>query len=120
MLWLIPLTVMPVMFGAGIGLILGILNVFTRDIGQVTPIILQLLFWMTPIIYPMDIVPQVFRQWLDFSPLYMMTHGYQQVLVYGMNPDWEKTVTVIVSGISLAFLSLFMFRKSNSEMVDHL
>ena len=44
-LWLIPLTVLVVLLAMGIGLILGVLNVFVRDVGQVTPIILQMLFW---------------------------------------------------------------------------
>ena len=56
MLWLIPLTLVVIVFSSGIGLILGVMNVFLRDIGQVTPIILQMLFWFTPIVYPVTII----------------------------------------------------------------
>ena len=50
MLWVIPLTFSVVLLAMGIGLILGILNVFLRDIGQVVPIMLQIWFWFTPIV----------------------------------------------------------------------
>ena len=44
--------------GLGVGLLLGVFNVFVRDVGQVVPIVLQLGFWFTPIVYTPDIVPK--------------------------------------------------------------
>ena len=52
------LLVLTIALATGIGLILGVLNTFIRDIGQVTPIWLQVLFWFTPIVYPASIVPE--------------------------------------------------------------
>jgi lipopolysaccharide transport system permease protein len=54
LLALIPLLLVQVIFAAGLGMILGILNVFFRDVGQMFGICLQFWFWLTPIVYPVD------------------------------------------------------------------
>ena len=120
MLWLIPLTLIVVMIALGIGLILGVMNVFLRDIGQVVPIILQMLFWFTPIVYPITIIPEAYRHWMNFNPIYPLTDAYQQVLVYGNNPEWEGVLIIAAIGLLLAGVSLFMFRRASAEMVDSL
>ena len=120
MLWLIPLTLTVVVLALGIGLILGVMNVFLRDIGQVVPIILQMLFWFTPIVYPITIIPETYRHWLNFNPMYPLTSAYQQILVYGKSPQWEGVIIIAVVGLLLTGASLFMFRRASAEMVDAL
>jgi lipopolysaccharide transport system permease protein len=107
-------------FALGIGLILGVMNVFLRDIGQVIPIILQMLFWFTPIVYPVAIIPEVYRHWLNLNPMYPIIDAYQQILVYGNSPQWEGVLTILAVGIILSIVGLFMFRRSSAEMVDAL
>lgn len=70
MLWLLPLTITLVTFALGIGLTLGVLNVFLRDIGQIVPIILQVWFWFTPIVYPESIIPESYRHLMNLNPMY--------------------------------------------------
>jgi len=118
MLWLFPLTFLLVVFSVGIGLMLGILNVFIRDVGQVVPIVLQMGFWFTPIVYPLDIVPLRFREILDWNPLLPIVEAYQQVLVYGMSPSIEGLAKVSLVALFFMFCSLYLFRRASSEMVD--
>ena len=118
MLWLIPLTLVVVVFSLGVGLILGVMNVFLRDIGQVTPIILQMLFWFTPIVYPVTIIPEAYRHWLNLNPMYPIVDAYQQILVYGNSPQWGGVLIILAAGIILSIVGLFMFRRSSAEMVD--
>lgn len=120
MLWLIPLTLIVVGLALGIGLILGVMNVFLRDIGQVTPIILQMLFWFTPIVYPVSIIPEGYRHWLNLNPMYPLTDAYQQILVYGNSPNWKGVLFIAAIGLVLTGISLFMFRRASAEMVDSL
>jgi lipopolysaccharide transport system permease protein len=120
MLWLLPLTLIVVVLALGIGLILGVMNVFLRDIGQVVPIILQMLFWFTPIVYPVTIIPEAYRHWMNFNPIYPLTNAYQQILVYGINPEWEGVLIIAAIGLLLAGASLYMFRRASAEMVDSL
>lgn len=120
MLWLIPITLIVTMFALSLGLILGVFNVFLRDIGQVIPIILQMVFWFTPIVYPVSIIPETYRHWLILNPLYPLTNAYQQILVYGTPPELKGIVVIAAIGLLLAGISLFMFRRASAEMVDAL
>ena len=120
MLWLIPLTIIVIMLALGIGLLLGVMNVFLRDIGQLIPIIIQIWFWFTPIVYPASIIPEKYQHLLKLNPVYPLTSAYQQVLVYGVAPSFEGITTIAVSAMVLMLLSLFMFRRASPEMVDAL
>ena len=54
--WLPLLMLVTTMLATGIGLVLGILNVFVRDVGQVVPVVLQVLYWLTPIVYVVEML----------------------------------------------------------------
>lgn len=116
--WLIPLTLVLTGFAIGIGLLFGVVNVFLRDVGQLVPIVLQMWFWFTPIVYPETIIPQSYRHWLVFNPVYHFSSAYQDVLVYNRIPDVNSLLVITLLTISLLLLSLFIFRRANEEMAD--
>jgi lipopolysaccharide transport system permease protein len=118
MLWLLPLTLIVVALALGIGLTLGILNVFLRDIGQVVPIILQVWFWFTPIVYPESIIPENYRHLMNLNPMYAIVSAYHKVLVFNEVPQVLGIAIVSVVAVALLLLSLFVFSRANAEMVD--
>lgn len=118
MLWLIPLTITVVTLAMGIGLILGVMNVFLRDIGQALPIIMQVWFWFTPIVYPENIIPESYRHLLNLNPIYPLINAYHQVLVYNTTPELTGVAIIAVVSLALLLLALFLFRRANGEMVD--
>jgi lipopolysaccharide transport system permease protein len=119
-LWLPILIVLNVMLGAGLGLVLGVFNVFIRDVGQVVPIVLQFWFWLTPIVYIPTVLPERYKYWLFLNPLIPLVNAYQNILVFGTQPKWQPlTGTAIFSIVSL-ISALFLFRKAAPEMVDTL
>lgn len=120
MLWLLPLTLAVVALAAGMGLILGVLNVFIRDIGQVVPILLQAWFWFTPVVYPASIIPEQFKSVAEVNPMYSIVIAYHDVLVYGKEPDLQQIAITTCVALSLMLLGLFMFRRAAPEMVDAL
>ena len=118
MLWLIPLTLVVLMLALGLGLILGIMNVFVRDIGQGFPIILQVWFWFTPIVYPESIIPESYRGLLMLNPMYTITSAYHKILVYNQSPDLAPIVVISAVALALMLVGLFLFRRASAEMVD--
>ncbi|AQW67786.1 ABC transporter permease [Pseudomonas fulva] len=119
-LWLLPLTFAVVALAVGIGLILGVLNVFLRDIGQVVPIILQVWFWFTPIVYSVNIIPEYMKGVLQMNPMYPIVTGYHNVLVYNRTPNLDETGMITAVAVGLMVIGLFMFRRASAEMVDSL
>lgn len=120
MFWLLPLTVVVTAFAVGLGLVLGVLNVFVRDIGQVVPIILQVWFWFTPIVYSINIIPDYLRGMMTGNPMFSIVNAYHDVLVYQVSPGLNELAVTVAIAFSLMLLGLFMFRRSAPEMVDAL
>jgi lipopolysaccharide transport system permease protein len=117
---MLPLLGIMVAFAIGLGVILGVLNVFFRDVGQLFTVVLQFWFWFTPIVYPQSILPEKVKTLLAFNPMASLIAAYQQVLVYGKWPDWFSLLPVTVMALILCILGLSLFRKRAGEMVDEL
>src|SRR6185295_7305789 len=116
--WVPFLILLTTALGLGVGLLLGVFNVFVRDVGQIVPIVLQLSFWFTPIVYTPNVVPQHLRVLLQLNPMTTIVESYQNVMLYGTAPDlvalaWIAAITLLLLAAALA-----SFRKASGEMVD--
>lgn len=118
MLWLPLLIGINLAFAIGLGLIIGVLNVFVRDVSQVMTVVLQLLFWLTPIVYMPSIIPDRLRAVLQFNPMMHMAVAFQDVILYGRAPPVEGLLVIAVAAIVLLLFSLVLFRRAAPEMVD--
>jgi lipopolysaccharide transport system permease protein len=115
---LFPLTIVIMALSLGIGLVVGVLNVFVRDVGQVVPIVLQAWFWLTPIAYPVNIIPAQLQSFVAFNPMYIIVTAYHDVLVYGQLPALQPLVITMTVSLGLLLLGFFLFRRASAEMVD--
>ena len=116
----LPLLLIEVLFSVGLGIILGVLNVFFRDVGQFFAIFLQFWFWFTPIVYPPDILPEQIRALLFWNPMAALITAFQTILVHGQMPQWASLVPVSLLSIALCILGMGLFRRRAGEMVDEL
>lgn len=117
---IVPLLLVQLIFSIGLGLLLGVLNVFVRDIGQATGVVLQFWFWLTPIVYTSSIVPERFRLFLEVNPMWPLISAYQTIFVRGDWPDFGSIFPVCVAGLALLVLAGAMFRRVAGELVDDL
>jgi lipopolysaccharide transport system permease protein len=117
---LVPVLAIQTAFAIGLGMSLGVLNVFFRDVGQFFGVVLQFWFWLTPIIYPITILPERFRPMMSLNPMASLVEAYQNILVSNQWPDWNKLLPIVLLAILLCILSLHLFRKHSGEMVDEL
>ncbi len=120
LLALIPLIALQMMFCAGLGMVLGVLNVFFRDVGQLFGICLQFWFWLTPIVYPITILPEWVQRLLQLNPLTNLFSSYQNLFLYGQWPVWSSLLPVFISGVVFCLIGLRLFRQRVGEMVDEL
>jgi lipopolysaccharide transport system permease protein len=120
LLAMIPLVLFHVMFAAGMGIVVGVLNVFFRDVGQFVNILLQFWFWFTPIIYSTATLPTSVRPWMHFNPLAPFAQAYQGIFVSGSWPRWSTLWPSIVMALILCVLALALFRSRSGEIVDEL
>jgi len=120
MIGFIPLLMLQQSIALGLGIFLGTLNVFFRDVAQFVSIIVQFWFWFTPIIYPIMILPEKVRILLTYNPMTNIVIGYQQMILYGKWPVWTGFWWHILFAIFVLFLGFKVFRKLSNELVDEL
>jgi lipopolysaccharide transport system permease protein len=118
---MLPLLLIQQALAVGLGVLLGTLNVFFRDVGQLMSIVLHFWFWLTPIVYPPTILPgwvrELIQQW---NPMARLVKGYQDIVLTGRWPDpADYLVPVTVAAVSL-LLGYLAFRRLSAEMVDEL
>ncbi len=115
-----PVLFINILFAIGLGISVGVLNVFFRDIGQLFTIILQFWFWLTPIIYPISIIPEQLRVYVELNPMVNIISAYQTILVRGEYPQWQSLWMVLAISLLLCLIGLSLFRKHSGDMVDEL
>lgn len=116
----VPLLLLQILFAMSLGIILGVLNVFFRDISQFMGVFLQFWFWFTPIIYPLNIAPKQAQEWIALNPMTPIAQAYQGIFVYGKWPDWFSLWPTFAIALILFIVALRLFRKRSGEIVDEL
>lgn len=106
------------MLAFGLGMMLGIFNVFARDVGQIVAVLLQIGFWLTPVVYMRDVIPAHLRWLLELNPMTALVGIYQNALLFNRWP--EPSSLLIPTGLALALfaMSFFIFRRASAELVD--
>lgn len=117
---IIPLTLILVSFALGFGTILGILNVFFRDVGQFSGILLQFWFWLTPIVYTANILPNKAQELLRLNPIAAVIEGYQRVVVSASWPEWITLAYPAALSIVLCYVGYNLFINNSGDIVDEL
>jgi lipopolysaccharide transport system permease protein len=118
LLFLPLLVLIQVIFTAGIVLFLAALNVAYRDVRHALPLLTQLWLFVTPVIYPMSVVPDRLRVWLLLNPMGGLVDGYRRVVVHGVAPDFPALG--LAAGVSLALLlgAYRYFMRAEGEFAD--
>lgn len=120
LVWLPLLMAITIAFATSLGLIVGTFNVFFRDTGPVIGVILQFWYWMTPIAYPIQIVPARFQGYFKLNPLTVLVQAYHDVILYGRAPQWQGLLMLGMASGLLFIAALGIFRRASAEMVDAL
>jgi len=117
---ILPVLIIQILFSIGLGITLGVLNVFFRDIGHFFGIFLQFWFWLTPVVYPVAILPERVKWLLVLNPIAAPIMAYQRVLVHGQWPEWVSLVPFSLMALLFCMIGMRMFRTHAGEMVDEL
>jgi lipopolysaccharide transport system permease protein len=119
-LFIFPLVVLLVLFAIGLGITLGVLNVFFRDIGQFSAIFMTFWFWLTPIVYPAALIQEKMPWLIDWNPMTPLMIGFQSILLNHQAPDFRSLIVPIVCTAILCLIALHLYRKRVGEIVDEL
>ena len=113
------LILLAVAAAVGLGLWLAVLNVRTRRVAHLVPLLLQLLFFATPIAYSTALVPAAWRPWVGLNPIAGVVDGFRWALLPGQPQPETLPASIVV--IALTLLSgLRLFQRKEPAFADEL
>ncbi|MGH9161081.1 MAG: ABC transporter permease [Vicinamibacteraceae bacterium] len=116
---LTPVAAVPlVCLTLGITWVLASLGVFLRDVAQAVGLMLQALFFLTPIFYPLEAAPPAFRQLLFLNPLTANVEAFRAVLLWGHAPDWRTFGVSLAVSVTVMLLGYAAFMRSKRGFAD--
>lgn len=117
-LWMIPVMVLQTIFAFGLGVIFSLFTPFFKDLKEALPIIIQLWFWMTPIIYVSDMIADKYPALLTYNPFYYFVKIYQDIFLYSKAPSSETLTTITVMTFITLFLAGYLYKKMIGTIKD--
>lgn len=105
----------------GLSWITGSLQVFHRDLNQAISAVLSLLFWLTPVVWSVDMIPPQFRAILEFNPIFYVVEGYRSILTgvpFWLN--WRDALYFWFVTSPILLLGAHVFRRLKPEFAEML
>lgn len=119
-LWLLPLIWLPqILLTCGLGYLVAGLTVFLRDIPQTLGVILNLWFYLTPIVYPLAIIPEPWRNWVFWlNPLAAISEVYRDLILSGKIHHPLEWLNASVISLLVFFVGLKVYRRLRPVFAD--
>jgi homopolymeric O-antigen transport system permease protein len=122
--WLLLIPVVAVVqgvFSLGIAIAVSAINVFYRDVGNVTRHALRFWFYLSPSLYSLDDVQKIARNnelvlfWYKINPFSHILSSYRNVIYYKTAPDWGGLLAVLGVSIVLLALAILLFKRAEPQ-----
>jgi len=117
-LWMIPIMIIQVVFAFSIGMILSLFTPFFKDLKEAVPIILQLWFWMTPIIYMSEMIKDKYPSLLIYNPFYYFVDIYQNIFLYSKAPSLDSLIIIMTLTVTTLLIAGYLYKKMISTIKD--
>ncbi len=114
----IPLLIISQFFVTyGFTLMVSSINLFFRDLERLVMIGLTILFYLTPIIYDINIVPDEFKKYFWLNPLFGIIEGWHNIFLKGFF-DWQLYLFSLVYSLFVFYIGFFIFNKLSWKFAE--
>lgn len=119
-LWLMPLIWLPqLMLTSGLSYLMAGFTVFLRDTPQTLSVVVNLWFYLTPIVYPVSIIPQQWQQWIFWiNPMAAIAEVYRDLILTGQVIHWGEWFIVSIVSFVIFYLGLRSYRRLCPAFAD--
>jgi ABC-type polysaccharide/polyol phosphate export permease len=104
-------------FSAGVGLILAAYAVKFRDLIHIYGVFITALLYLTPIIYPMSMLPDTIRKVVLLNPLTNMVNMFRDVAINGLLPGWQSILIATAECAVVMIIGLYAFYKKQDSFI---
>ena len=117
-LYLIPILFLQTVFVFSLGVILSLFTPFFKDLKEAVPIVVQLWFWMTPIIYMKEMVAGKYPALLTYNPFFYFVQIYQDIFLYSKTPSIYTISIIVLMSMTTLLLAGFLYKKMIGTIKD--
>lgn len=107
-------------FALGMAFIFSALNVYFRDLEHILGIITMAWFYLTPIVYTIDMVPQQYLGLFYLNPMTSMVQAYRDILYYHQVPQFATLGSIAVFAVIFMVVGYVLFQKLQKHFVEEL
>jgi ABC-type polysaccharide/polyol phosphate export permease len=118
--FLVPIVLIEIVLCLGLMFIVSWLSVLIRDVPQLVSVLLQIVFYLCPIIYPVGIVPHRYQFLVDLNPLALIIVAYRDIIVYDRVPDWVSLVYPAALAVAVLVFGYRHFKANEDMFADML
>jgi len=118
-IWLPVIFIIQVFLMTGISLIVSAFNLFYRDIQYLLNLVIILWMYVTPIMYPVEIIPSQYRFIFSLNPMAVIVNAYRQVLLSNAAPNFNSLYIAFLISIFFFVLGFLIFKKLEGEFADY-
>ena len=117
-LWLLPVMFLQTLFVFSLGVILSLFTPFFKDLKEAIPIIIQLWFWMSPIVYMKEMIANKYPLILTLNPFYYFAEIYQDIFLFSKSPSFISLFEITSFTIFSLLIAGFLYKKMISTIKD--
>lgn len=118
--WLPIVLLVAFIFTLGLSLILSSLYVKFRDLEHIVGILVMVWFYLTPIVYSVDIFPANIVEIIGYNPMVSVINSFRDILLYGQSPDWASLTYAFLIGVIVLLVGIIIFRKFEKTFAEEL
>lgn len=116
---LLPVLLLPLMLmAAGVGWLFAALGVYLRDLAQLVPVLITVLMFMSPVFYPVTVLPEAYQKWMYLNPLTPAIEAARRLLFAGELPSLSGFALYGLAAMLFSFLCLLVFRRLSKGFAD--
>ncbi|MFJ2428961.1 ABC transporter permease [Pseudomonas sp. NPDC087804] len=116
---LFPLILVPLLLATlGFSWLLASLGVYLRDVGHVIAVLTTVLLFLSPVLYPVAALPEIYQPWLRLNPLTYIIEESRNVLLFGHLPQWDSLAIAMLIGAFIAVVGFWFFQKTRKGFAD--
>ena len=119
-LWYFVILAIQFVVSIGVALIVSSLTVYFRDLLHLLGILIQLLFYATPIVYSISSVPTNLQWIVKINPMSYLIEGYRAIFYSKVPPDFHNLGIALIMGIVLCVVGYFAFRKLEKGFAEEI
>jgi lipopolysaccharide transport system permease protein len=117
-MWLPALLLPQVLLTAGLCWLFAALGLLFRDLGQISGYFLTLWFFLTPICYPEESLPEAALPYMALNPFFLLVRAYRNILLLGQAPDFQALGVLMATGIAAFLGGHALFHRLRRSFAD--